>query len=125
MAAVARVIENVGVGAYLGAAHLITSPALLTAAGSILTVEARHQTVLNILSGTGTPIPNAFDLALKPEEVLAIAGPFMNNTCPLGITPNPTLTVTNNGTIAPGTLLTFQSAALNGSQDVRSDFFFC
>lgn len=117
MAAVARVVENVGVGAYLGAAHLVSDPSILTTAGSILTVEARHQTVLNILSGTGTPIPNAFDLALQPNEVLAIAGPFMNNTCDLGFTPNPTLTVTNNGTVAPGTMLTFQSSALNSTQD--------
>jgi hypothetical protein len=118
MAAVARVVESVGVGAYLGAAHLVSDPAILTTAGSILTVEARHQTVLNILSGTGTPIPNAFDLALLPQEVLAIASPFMNSTCDLGFTPNPTLTVTNNGTVAPGTLLTFQSSALNSTDNL-------
>jgi len=117
MAAVARVVENVGVGAYLGAAHLVSNPSILTTAGSILTVEARHQTVLNILSGTGTPIPNAFDLALLPQEVLAIASPFMNSTCDLGFTPNPTLTVTNNGTVAPGTMLTFQSSALNSTDN--------
>jgi hypothetical protein len=117
MAAVARVVENVGVGAYLGAAHLISDPSILTTAGSILTVEARHQTVLNILSGTGTPISNPFDIALQPQEVLAIASPFMNNTCDLGFTPNPTLTVTNNGTVAPGTMLTFESSALNSTED--------
>ena len=37
MAATARVVENLGGGAYLGAAHLIDDPTLLTAAGSILT----------------------------------------------------------------------------------------
>lgn len=77
MAATARVVENVGVGAYLGAAHLVTDPVLLTAAASILTVEARHQTILNIING-GSAIPQAFDIALSPSEVLAIASPFIS-----------------------------------------------
>lgn len=82
---VARIVEDVGVGAYLGAAHLISDPVLLTTAASILTVEARHQTVLNILSGTGTAIPSAFDIALRPEEVLAIVSPFFSGPCNLGV----------------------------------------
>ena len=85
MAATARVVEAVGVGAYLGGATLITDPVLLDAAGSILTVEARHQTVLNILSGTGTAVPSAFDIPLTPSEVLALAGPFIDGPCDLGI----------------------------------------
>ncbi|KIL67364.1 hypothetical protein M378DRAFT_74176 [Amanita muscaria Koide BX008] len=117
MAATARLVENVGVGAYLGAAHLISDPVLLTTAGSILTVEARHQTVLNILSGTGTPIPAAFDIALKPEEVLAIASPLFKGSCDLGVKPNPTLSITNSGTVGPGTMLNFNSSALTGSQN--------
>jgi rubrerythrin len=82
---VARIIEDVGVGAYLGAAHLISDPVLLIMAGSIMTVEARHQTVLNVLSGVGTAIPAPFDIPLKPEEALAIISPFFNNQCNLGI----------------------------------------
>jgi len=116
MSAVARIVENVGVAAYLGAEHLISDPVLLSTAASIATIEARHQTVWNIFSGTGTVIPNAFDLPLKAEEVLAIARPFFDGTCDLGFKPNPTLTITNNGTVTPGTLLTFQSSALNGAQ---------
>ena len=84
MAPIARVVENLGVGAYLGAAHLITDPALLTAAGSILTVEARHQTILNVLNN-GVSIPQAFDIALLPNEVLAVAGAFISG-CDTGIT---------------------------------------
>jgi hypothetical protein len=113
MAATARLVENVGVGAYLGAASLIADPSLLTAAASILTVEARHQTMLNVLNGA-TAIPQAFDIALTPPQVLALAGPFISG-CDLGVTPNPSLAVTNTGPIQPGTSLTFQSAAINGT----------
>lgn len=114
---VARIVEDVGVGAYLGAAHLISDPVLLTTAASILTVEARHQTVLNILSGTGTAIPSAFDIALRPEEVLAIVSPFFSGPCNLGVQPNPTLVITNQGPVQPGALLTFQSSAMTGPQN--------
>jgi len=48
---VARVVENIGVGAYLGlgAAHHVQDPRrVLTAAASSATVESRHNTSLNI-----------------------------------------------------------------------------
>ena len=70
MLTVARLVENVGVGAYLGAAHLLSDPTILTAAASIVTVEARHQTMLNVFNN-GQAIPNAFDLPLLPQEVLS------------------------------------------------------
>lgn len=84
MLATARVVENLGVMAYLGAASLLTDPQLLEIAGSILTTEARHQTMLNVLSGSGTAIPSPFDLALTPSEVLAVASPFISG-CDLGV----------------------------------------
>ncbi len=94
MAATARVVEMVGVGAYLGAAPLVKDPVLLTAAASILTVEARHQTILNLLSQNGTAIPSAFDIALTPPEVLALASPFIDGPCDLGV-PGPYQTYGN------------------------------
>jgi hypothetical protein len=80
---VARVVENVGVAAFLGAAPLLTDTVLLDSAASILTVEARHQTILNVLN-LGTAIPQSFDIPLTPSEVLAIAGGFISG-CNLGV----------------------------------------
>jgi len=122
MAAVARIVESVGVGAYLGAAPLIRDPVILVAAGSILTVEARHQTILNLLSKNGTAIPSAFDIALMPNEVLALASPFIDGPCDLGVKANPPLTITTNWTLCPGTKLTFSSPALNSK---NQDTAFC
>lgn len=92
MAATARVVENVGVGAYIGGALLLTDPRLLSAAASILTVEARHQTILNVLSSSGTAIPAPFDMAFTPSEVLAMAAPFFSGPCDVGIPGSSVLT---------------------------------
>lgn len=107
---VARVVEMTGVGAYLGGAGLLDDPRFVTSAATILTIEARHSTILNSLNG-GVAVPQAFDIPLAPEQVLAIAGGFISG-CDLGIKANPSLSVTNTGPIAAGTLLTFQSDAI-------------
>ncbi|KAJ7106250.1 ferritin-like domain-containing protein [Mycena epipterygia] len=120
MAATARVVEYVGVAAFLGGATLIDDPVFLDAAASILTIEARHQTVLNIMSGTGSAIPQAFDIPLTPQEVLGIAGGFVDGPCDLGITATNPLTVTNSGPITTGTLVTVSGANITGT-----DGLFC
>ncbi|KAH7103028.1 ferritin-like domain-containing protein [Auriculariales sp. MPI-PUGE-AT-0066] len=110
---VARVVEMTGVAAYLGAATLVSDPRLLVAAGSILTIEARHNTILHILNG-GVSIPQAFDFAFSPEQVLAIAGPFISG-CDLGIVANPSLAVTSTDALGPGALLTFTSTGIDAA----------
>jgi len=74
--ATAMALENTGVSAYDGAGQYIDDPDLLTAAGSIVAVEARHASYLNLLNGM-IPFPDAFETPLTKDEVLAIAGPFI------------------------------------------------
>lgn len=74
--ATAATLENVGVSAYDGAAQFIQSTDLLTAAGSIVAVEARHAAYLNAVIGE-SPFPAAFETPLTPDEVLEAAGPFI------------------------------------------------
>ena len=69
-------IEAVGVSAYAGAAPLIESNAVLEAALSIHSVEARHTAYFNVLNTT-SPFPNAFDEPRTMEEVLEIASQFI------------------------------------------------
>ena len=74
--ATAQALENTGVSAYDGAGQFLQNAELLTAAGSIVAVEARHASYLNLLNGA-IPFPDAFETPLSPEEVLEIAGPFI------------------------------------------------
>lgn len=74
--ATAMTLENVGVSAYDGAGQFLQSPDLLTAAGGIVAVEARHAAYLNLLNGT-IPFPAATETPMSPDEVLAAAGGFI------------------------------------------------
>lgn len=74
--ATAAALENTGVSAYDGAGASIESPELLTAAGTIVAVEARHAAYLNLLNGQ-LPFPAAVETPLTPDEVLAIATPLI------------------------------------------------
>lgn len=57
-------------------AHLLKSADLLEAAASILTLEARHQSLLNVLNG-GSFNPQSFDIQLTPQAVLSLVGGFL------------------------------------------------
>ncbi|KAF9821029.1 hypothetical protein IEO21_01006 [Rhodonia placenta] len=118
MASAARVMENLGTSAYLGAVSMISDPSLLTAAASMMSVKARQQTVLNVLN-QGSAVPQAFDIALNPSQVLAVAGSFISG-CQMPFTANAALSVTNTAPAQPGTVLSFASAALNGSTSTTS-----
>jgi hypothetical protein len=81
----ADVFENLGVGAYNGAGKLIQNVDYLAAAGSIVSVEARHAaTIALLLRGFGAEAAGGknvdlkgLDKALEPRVVLKAAGPFI------------------------------------------------
>ncbi|PWY96871.1 hypothetical protein BCV70DRAFT_109368 [Testicularia cyperi] len=113
--ATARVLEGVGVSAYLGAARNITDKNYLEAAGSILTVESRHASYLIAQTNDGgNAIPAAFDTPLDFSQVYSLAAPFIAS-CPdnatLPITAFPALTLSadsaaGNGSFTPGQQIT-------------------
>jgi len=104
--AVASVLEGVGVSAYLGAAASISTPAYLTAAGSILTVEARHSAVIRS-ELKEAPFPQPFDIPLGINEVYTLAAAFIVS-CPAS---NPALPVKAFPTLALGTTGTIKSGS--------------
>jgi hypothetical protein len=72
----AAVLENTGVHAYLGQVLNIKNPAYVAAAGSILTIEARHASVIGLLneaSPTGAMIApdGPFDKPWSASKVLS------------------------------------------------------
>lgn len=69
-------LEDLGVAAYNGAGKYLTNPALLTIAGKIVSVEARHASAVRDLvqPKTNAFAPSAFDLGAEPSQVLAVAG---------------------------------------------------
>ncbi|KAJ5618465.1 hypothetical protein N7528_007108 [Penicillium herquei] len=95
---------GVGVSAYLGAAASIANKTYITAAGSILTVEARHNAYLR--AALGQPFDNPLDL----NEVYTVASPFINS-CPstnpqLPVKAFPSLTMVPTGNVMNGSTAT-------------------
>lgn len=113
--AVSQILEGVGVSAYLGAAGSIQNPAYLTAAATILTVEARHNAYVRLANGE-SPFPTAFDTPVDPRAIVTLASPFFA-ACPNGSAPAfqgfPALNVT--GKLTQGSSLTVASANVTGA----------
>lgn len=76
-AAIAQALENTGVGAYLMAAPAVKDQRILAAAGSILTIEARHAGFLDALLQKPLSANGAFDKPLTQAEIVSAASPFI------------------------------------------------
>jgi hypothetical protein len=104
------VLEGVGVSAYLGAAAFISTKAYLTAAGSILTVESRHNAYLRAALKE-RPFAQPFDAPLDFNEVYTLASPFIVD-CPsdnpkfISLSAFPGLTVEGPTPIESGSTIT-------------------
>lgn len=81
----AMTFEDLGVAAYNGAGQLLENVDFLLVAGKIVSVEARHASVVRDLLQPGTDHfagddvvdTNGLDGAMTPQEVLTAAGPFI------------------------------------------------
>lgn len=83
----ANTFENVGVGAYLGAAGFIKNKDVLQAAAGIFGVECRHAAVTGVLLGldpVGGVYKGAFETPLSKSTVLGKVTPFLNGSMPSG-----------------------------------------
>jgi len=116
----AHTFENVGVGAYLGAAGFIKDKAVLQAAAGIFGVEARHAAVIgNILGLTaeGGVYMGPFEKGVSAKTVLAGVAPFIKQmgqtpTGPVATGGGSTAKDSNTGLLAAG------GAALLGAAGV-------
>jgi rubrerythrin len=73
-AVTAQVLEDTGVSAYLGQVGNVSQRAVLSAAGTIATVEARHAAWIRDINGAN-PAPASFDVPKSEKAVLkAVAG---------------------------------------------------
>jgi hypothetical protein len=99
---VSQVFENVGVGAYLMAAPAISNKAYLAAAGSILTIEARHAGFLDALLSKPLSANGAFDKPLTQAGIVQDVSPFIAS---LNGGPDPSLPLKNDADILNFALL--------------------
>lgn len=74
-----RAFENTGVGAYLMAAPAISSKQYLAAAGSILTIEARHAGFLDYFTNQALGPNGAFDKPLTQAAIVSAVAPFISS----------------------------------------------
>lgn len=110
----AHTFENVGVGAYLGAAGFIKNKDVLQAAAGIFGVEARHAAVIGTVLGLtpeGGVYKGAFETPIAKATVLSAVAPFLTGKAPTG---GVATGVGDSGTVQTG-LVTAGGVALVGA----------
>jgi hypothetical protein len=78
-ASLATLIENMGVTAYDGVLYQIQNLSIKTTAATIATVEGRHASYLNLLTGT-SPSPAPFDTPRTSAAILSAIAQYIT-TC--------------------------------------------
>jgi rubrerythrin len=73
----AATVENLGAAAYLGQAGRIEDKEILAAALSIHAVEARHASILNLVTGSDITPDGAFAKPADAQTVLNMVKPFI------------------------------------------------
>jgi len=78
----AKAFEDLGVSAYDGAGYLLKDANNLLLAGKIVSVEARHAALIRELIAANSFLgdqvdANSVNISRTPQEVLAIAGPYI------------------------------------------------
>ncbi len=99
---VSMALENTGVGAYLMAAPAISNKDYLAAAGSILTIEARHAGFLDVLLGQPISPNGTVDKPLTQAAIVQAASPFIAS---LNNGPDPSAALANDTDILNFALL--------------------
>lgn len=99
------VLEGVGTSAYLGGAGVITDPANLGVAASILVTEAIHTSLQRAVLGE-VAAANPYGTALGLNAVFTLAAAFIKScpatNAPLPLKPFPALTAVQGSPAAPG-----------------------
>ncbi|KAI0644422.1 ferritin-like domain-containing protein [Trametes meyenii] len=111
-------LENVGDSAYTGAAQLVSDKSILTAAASILSVEARHSAWISSATLKNQPWNTAFEAPLTPSGAFSLASLFIKD-CPssnpqLPVKSLPPITL-SNAAPAPGTTINITFDAPKGA----------
>ncbi|GAV07847.1 hypothetical protein RvY_17634 [Ramazzottius varieornatus] len=110
---VARTLENADIPAYTGSIKDLTDKRLITAAGTIVTVDARHAAFFNHITGKA-PAPASFDIPLGQRQISSLAKQFIVS-CPHPIPePFPELKLTPESGPAGSAVTLATSAPLRG-----------